>query len=57
MKIKALDCILLKDRREVVVLEDSIPGYYLVEDGDVEKNGAPPYTIKEEDIAKITYIA
>ena len=39
MKIKALDCILLKDGREVVVLEDSIPGYYLVEDGDVEKTG------------------
>ncbi len=53
MKIKALDCVLLKDGREVVVLEDSIPGYYLVENGDVEKNGAPPYTITEEDIAKI----
>ncbi len=57
MKIKALDCVLLKDGREVVVLEDSIPGYYLVENGDVEKNGAPPYTITEEDIAKIIYTA
>ena len=57
MKIKALDCVLLKDGREVVILEDSIPGYYLVEDGDVEKNGALPYTITEEDIAKIRYIA
>ena len=44
MKIKALDCILLKDGREVVVLEDSIPGYYLVEYGDVEKKrGATLY--------------
>lgn len=41
----------------MVVLEDSISGYYLVENGDVEKNGAPPYTITEEDIDKITYIA
>lgn len=57
MKIKELDCVLLKDGREVVILEDSISGYYLVEDGDVEKTGAPPYTITEEDIAKITYIA
>ena len=57
MKIKALDCVLLKDGREVVVLEDSISGYYLVEGDDVEKTGAPPYTITEEDIAKVTYIA
>ena len=44
MKIKELDCVLLKDGREVVVLEASIPGYYLVEDDDVEKNrGATLY--------------
>lgn len=57
MKPKELDCVLLKDGREVVILDDSIEGYFLVEAGHVEETGEPPFTIPEDDIERITYIA
>ena len=57
MKIKELDCVKLKNGKEVVILESSIPGYYLVEDGNVEEVGTFSYTIKESDIERVTYIS
>lgn len=57
MKIKELDCVKLKNGKEVVILESSIPGYYLVEDSNVEEVGTFSYTIKESDIERVTYIS
>ena len=57
MQPKELDCVLLRSGKEVVILDDSLEGYYLVEDRDVEETGAPPFTIKEDEIVEITYVA
>lgn len=52
MQPKELDCVLLRSGKEVVILDDSLEGYYLVEDGDVEETGAPPFTIRKDEIMK-----
>lgn len=57
MMPKELDCVLLKDGREVVILDDSIKGHYLVETGNAEETGEPPFTVTDEDIERITYVA
>ena len=57
MMPKELDCVLLKDGREVVILDDSITGRYLVETGNVEETEEPPFTVKDADIERVTYVA
>lgn len=57
MMPKELDCVLLKDGRKVVILDDSIKGCYLVETGNVEETEEPPFTITEDEIEKITYVS
>lgn len=53
---KELDCVLLKDGREVVILDDSIKGYYLVETAHVEETEEPPFTVTDDDIERVTFI-
>lgn len=57
MMPKELDCVLLKDGREVVILDDSITGHYLVEAGNVEETEEPPFTVTDDEIERITYVA
>lgn len=57
MMPKELDCVLLKDGREVVVLDDSIAGHYLVEAGNAEETEEPPFTVTDDEIERITYVA
>lgn len=49
--------MLLKDGREVVVLDDSITGHYLVEAGNIEETEEPPFTVTDDEIERITYVA
>ena len=57
MTPKELDCVLLKDGREVGILDDSITGYYLVETGNVEATEEPPFTVTDDDIERVTFVA
>ncbi len=56
MMPKELDCVLLKDGREVVILDDSIKGHYLVETGNVEETEEPPFTVTDDDIERVTFV-
>lgn len=57
MMPKELDCVLLKDGREVVILDDSVAGHYLVEAGNAEETEEPPFTVTDDEIERITYVA
>lgn len=57
MMPKELDCVLLKDGREVVILGDSIKRHYLVETGNVEETEEPPFTVTDDDIERVTFVA
>ena len=57
MMPKELDCVLLKDGREVVILDNSITGHYLVEAGNAEETEEPPFTVTDDEIERITYVA
>ena len=56
MMPKERDCVLLKDGREVVILDDSIKGHYLVETGNVEETEEPPFTVTDDDIERVTFV-
>ena len=48
---------MLKDGREVVVLDDSITGHYLVEAESAEETEEPPFTVTDDEIERVTYVA
>ena len=52
MMPKELDCVLLKDGREVVILDDSIKGHYLVETGNVEETEEPTFPVTDDEIER-----
>ena len=48
---------MLTDGREGGILDDSSTGHYLVEAGNAEETEEPPFTVTDDEIERITYVA